>query len=529
MANLLDQIFSGTSGQALGLLGAGMMAGNAPAGFLAANKAFADAPDKAMERQLRAAQIANFNSEVAQRAAALQKQNEGLDMLRKAFGAGGTPSYQPGQLGSGTMGVTPNAAPLAPAPVGPSGLAAASPETIGLLKAYGFDLMEPWKVAKQGFEVKPNTYTKDATTGAMRYNMDPQTGLTVDQSGAIGLAPGKTDTLAATTLATKLPEAFATAAGTMAMRKGADGREYPVNSLNENPVLQGIMDRYFGGSKVGAPTAATPVAAPAASDAGMGAPTSTRIAPADQKAADAESIRMIQSELQNPNLPPDQKAGLQREIARLTASQSQPGFPTPSITAGGAPTPSQGYGMTNAQTNAAAADKAYAEGAAKDMVDTRKNILSAGQSAPVNIAKYQQLGRLLQDVDGGKLTQTGTNIASMANSIGLKIDKNLPNKEAAAALGNEMALQLRSPAGGAGMPGALSDKDREFLTGMVPNANQTAQGRKTMIDSYIALQKRNQQVAQFATNYEKKYGRLDSGFFDQLSAWSGVNPLFGGK
>jgi hypothetical protein len=127
------------------------------------------------------------------------------------------------------------------------------------------------------------------------------------------------------------------------------------------------------------------------------------------------------------------------------------------------------------------------------------------------------------------LTGTGTNIASAANSFGLKIDKNLPNKEAAAALANQIALEMRNPAGGAGMPGALSDKDREFLVGMTPNAGQTAQGRKMLIDSYVAVQKRNQQVAEFATKYEKKYGRLDSGFFDQLTAWSSANQMFGGK
>jgi hypothetical protein len=537
MANLLDQIFSGDSGQALGLLGASMMAGNAPQGFSNAVNLLAQAPDRNLERQLRKAQIDNFNSEVAQRAAATQRLSEGLGMLKGVLGGSGTPSYQPGQLGSGTMDVVPNANPTAPVQRSAGGLANATPNDIALLKAYtGVDLTEPWKIAKQGFEQKPGTYQLDATTNRRTYLMNPADGRTVDESGRIGMAPGATDAIAATTFASELPKAIATAASTVNLRNGDNGKAYPVVSINENPVLQGIMDRYFGGSKLGAPTAAAPPASPVA------APVSTPdlnpqsadghpvIAPADQKAADAESLRMIQAELNNPNLPPDQKPGLQREIARLTVSQSQSGFPTPTMVVspqGGAP--GQGYGMTNEQQNATAANKAYAEGAAKDMVETRKNILSAGQSAPVNIAKYQQLGRLLQDVDGGKLTQTGTNIASTMNSLGIKIDKNLPNKEAAASLGNEMALQLRSPAGGAGMPGALSDKDREFLTGMVPNANQTSQGRKMLIDSYIALQKRNQQVAQFATNYEKKYGRLDSGFFDQLQSWSGANPLFGGK
>jgi hypothetical protein len=184
---------------------------------------------------------------------------------------------------------------------------------------------------------------------------------------------------------------------------------------------------------------------------------------------------------------------------------------------------------TTAQRSEAKAAETTAEINARDMAETRKNILNAGMTAPTTIAKYQQLGKLLADVDGGALTATGTNIASAANSLGLKIDKNLPNKEAAAALGNEMALQLRSPAGGAGMPGAMSDKDREFLVGMIPNASQTAQGRKQLIDAQVAIEKRKQQVSTFMRNYEKKYGKLDNGFFEQMQAWSNANPLFGGN
>lgn len=168
-------------------------------------------------------------------------------------------------------------------------------------------------------------------------------------------------------------------------------------------------------------------------------------------------------------------------------------------------------------------------GATKDTAEQRKTIMNGGFSAGTQIAKYTQLGKLLEGVDGGSLTATGTNIASSMNSLGFKIDKNLPNKEAAAALGNEMALELRNPASGAGMPGAMSDKDREFLVSMIPSANQSAAGRKQLITSSIAVEQRKQQMATFARNYEKKYGRLDNGFFDQMQAWSNANPLFGAK
>jgi hypothetical protein len=117
-------------------------------------------------------------------------------------------------------------------------------------------------------------------------------------------------------------------------------------------------------------------------------------------------------------------------------------------------------------------------------------------------------------------------VASTANSLGIKIDPKLPDKEAAGALARELALTLRATGQGSGMPGALSDADREFLVSMSPNLAQTAAGRKKVIDSHVALAQREADVAQFARNYENKYGRLDNGFFTQLSEYSKKNPVF---
>jgi hypothetical protein len=187
------------------------------------------------------------------------------------------------------------------------------------------------------------------------------------------------------------------------------------------------------------------------------------------------------------------------------------------------------YGKTTQQQIAEDADKETALQRAKDIAEQRKSIMTAAFSAPTNIARYQQIGKLLADVDGGTLTPTGTQFASTLNSLGIKIDKNLSNKEAAAAFANEAALALRNPAGGAGMPGAMSDADRGFLQSMTPNQAQTAEGRRKIITSYIAIQQRNQQVAEFARKYEAKHGKLDNDFFSQLQAWSNANPLFKGQ
>jgi hypothetical protein len=194
---------------------------------------------------------------------------------------------------------------------------------------------------------------------------------------------------------------------------------------------------------------------------------------------------------------------------------------------GGIPgAPASGFG---AQTPG---DKAYSEDAAKAASNMYGQLQEAGRQAPSQIAKYQQLDQLLANHDGGKLSPLGLDIASAANSLGIKLDKNLGNKEAAAALANEMALQLRNPAGGAGMPGAMSDADRNFLVSMIPSISSSAQGRSQMVQMRVQMLKRDQEVSTMANKWQQRFGRIDAPdatgktFQDYLAQYSEARPLF---
>ena len=146
--------------------------------------------------------------------------------------------------------------------------------------------------------------------------------------------------------------------------------------------------------------------------------------------------------------------------------------------------------------------------------------------AQSKINRVERLDQLLQGVDTGKLTPVGAEIAGYAQSLGLKVDPKLGNIQAAEALSNELALELRNPAGGAGMPGALSDKDREFLKSMVPGIEKTSQGRKLITDSYRKLAQRDVEVAQLARDYRNKNGQMNEGFYEELRKYSAAKPLF---
>ena len=76
------------------------------------------------------------------------------------------------------------------------------------------------------------------------------------------------------------------------------------------------------------------------------------------------------------------------------------------------------------------------------------------------------------------------------------------------------------------MPGAMSDADREFLKSMTPQMSQTAEGRKSIIESRVKVMERENRVAQMARAYRQKYGKLDESFFSQLQEWSNKNHIF---
>jgi len=89
-----------------------------------------------------------------------------------------------------------------------------------------------------------------------------------------------------------------------------------------------------------------------------------------------------------------------------------------------------------------------------------------------------------------------------------------------------MALELRNPSGGAGMPGALSDKDREFLVSMTPGIAKTPGGNKLIIDTARKLAKRDQDVARLAREYRQRNGSMNEGFYAELQKYSDANPIF---
>jgi len=172
-------------------------------------------------------------------------------------------------------------------------------------------------------------------------------------------------------------------------------------------------------------------------------------------------------------------------------------------------------------------DKAVGKAFGEQYVEMQK----AGVSANNKINRLDRVDSLLKNIDTGRGKSTTTEIKAYAKSLGIDLERvgikdDIAPVEAANALLNEMTLEARNPSGGAGMPGAMSDADREFLSKIQPGINATAEGRKKTIETMRKLAIRDKEVAKLARDYRKANGRLDEGFYDTLSQYSDNNPLF---
>jgi hypothetical protein len=167
----------------------------------------------------------------------------------------------------------------------------------------------------------------------------------------------------------------------------------------------------------------------------------------------------------------------------------------------------------------------------KEFGDIYTGAIKAEFAAPRTIANYERLGSLLSQVNTGKFTGTIQEMKAAAKAMGFDLNAmgvrdDVAPAQATRQISNMLALELRNPAGGAGMPGALSDKDREFLVQSIPSMENDPTAIGKMIDYRKRLAKRDQEIGKLAREYRNKNGRFDEGFFDELKVFSEANPLF---
>lgn len=125
---------------------------------------------------------------------------------------------------------------------------------------------------------------------------------------------------------------------------------------------------------------------------------------------------------------------------------------------------------------------------------------------------------------GGEQVQS---LRRMGAALGIDNAESVAAGELVTSLQNRMALIMRSPDAGMGMPGAVSDKDIVFLKQAQIGLDRSPDGNKRMIEAFRRLEQRKIEIARIADQYISQNGRLDAGFFEAVRQYAEANPLFG--
>lgn len=174
-----------------------------------------------------------------------------------------------------------------------------------------------------------------------------------------------------------------------------------------------------------------------------------------------------------------------------------------------------------------------------DYDDARKantEMQGSGLQARTGMAQTNRLGQLLDQVNTGRFTSSTQEIKQMAKGLGVNLealgvkDDTAP-AQAAQALTGQLALALRNPSQGAGMPGAMSDADRQFLTKMVPGLETTPEGRKLMVEYSTKMYQRQIEMAKIANDFMRsgEAKKDPNALYQKLQDYADKNPLFSEK
>jgi len=156
------------------------------------------------------------------------------------------------------------------------------------------------------------------------------------------------------------------------------------------------------------------------------------------------------------------------------------------------------------------------------------SIVQSGATSRAQLGTLDFLEGNFDKITTGRLTPALTEVKSWANAFGLDFEEDIAPAQAIKAISGQLALTLRNPSGGAGMPGALSDRDLQFLQSMVPQLGNDDKSNRLILDYARRIAKRNIEVARRARKYVSDNPRkvLDEGFYDELEDWAKNNPLF---
>ncbi|MCZ4330780.1 hypothetical protein [Castellaniella denitrificans] len=184
-------------------------------------------------------------------------------------------------------------------------------------------------------------------------------------------------------------------------------------------------------------------------------------------------------------------------------------------------------GTRGTTVNVGAGEKAWDTESAKLFAKRYDDLSTQAQSAQqmLGLLDLAQVG-LDSGVRTGSLGSAEQAVRQMALTMGVGNADKIAGGELLTAVQNRMALLMRSPDSGMGLPGAVSDRDLNFLKESNIGLDRSPEGNRLMVDAFRKLEKRKLDIAKLADEYVQKNGRLDAGFNQIARQYADENPMF---
>jgi hypothetical protein len=175
------------------------------------------------------------------------------------------------------------------------------------------------------------------------------------------------------------------------------------------------------------------------------------------------------------------------------------------------------------QKEAGVPEKSYDADMGKKLAGEQIEIQKQGFNAAPQIATLNKMEQLM-DTPGFRTGTGGAYQAGLQRAwSAIGGDPKAPaSAEAFQALANKSVVD---DLGGLGT--AVSNTDRDYISGTVANIDKTPEGNKQIIGIKRKLAERKQEMAKVAREYAKSHGgRLDVGFYEVAADYAEKNPLF---
>lgn len=166
-----------------------------------------------------------------------------------------------------------------------------------------------------------------------------------------------------------------------------------------------------------------------------------------------------------------------------------------------------------------------AEGTTRSGVTYLDDLNDRANKAGTEEGRLQQLEYALSRTYSGFGAEQLLTLRQMGGALGIGDTEALGAGELARSISNQLALGLRNPAGGEGMPGNLSNADRDFLQRSVPSLQNSPEGWREMINMRRRLNQYALAQSQEANRYLEAGGSATS-LRPHMQRWADANPLF---